>query len=87
MEGFGIDLKTFLHLAMPTNALKLLESKYQAGFGVIIWGQNPLTFMIPGSAKTSLIAHDRKFNFFTTNTKTRQYTIEFHCQNEVALVP
>ena len=20
--------------------------KYQAGFGVIIWGQNPLTFMI-----------------------------------------
>jgi len=31
MEGFRIDLKTFLGLAKP---------KYQAGFGVIISGQN-----------------------------------------------
>ena len=38
-----------------------------------------------GSAKTSLITHDMKFNFFATNMKTRQYTIKFHCQNEVAL--
>jgi len=37
------------------------------------------------SAKTSLIAHDRKFNFFFANTKTHQYTIKFHCQNEEVL--
>ena len=43
MEGFMIDLKTFLGLAMTP---KVSESKYQAGFGVIILGQNPLTFMI-----------------------------------------
>ena len=35
MEGFWIDLKTFLGLA---NAPKVSESKYQAGFGVIILG-------------------------------------------------
>ena len=29
------------------NILSLLESKYKAGFGVILWGQYPLTFMIP----------------------------------------
>ena len=38
-----------------------------------------------GSAKTGFIAHDRKFNFFVTNTKTHQYTIKFHCQNEEVL--
>jgi len=38
---------------------------------------------VTGSAKSGLIAHDRKFNFFVTNTKTHQYTINFHCQNEV----
>ena len=39
-----------------------------------------------GSAKTSYITHDRKFNFFSaTNTKTHQYTIKFHCQNSVDL--
>ena len=43
MEEFRIDLKTFLGLAMP----KLSESKCKAGFGVIILGQNSLTFMIP----------------------------------------
>jgi len=47
MEGFSIDLKTFLGLAKPTNTPKVSESKYQAGFGVIISGQNPQTFMIP----------------------------------------
>ena len=45
MEGFRIDLKTFL--LCLTSTLQLSESKYQAGFGVKIGGQNPLTFMIP----------------------------------------
>ena len=49
MERSRIDLKTFLGL---TNTPKLSESKHQAGFGVIIWGQNPLTFMIPLSRHT-----------------------------------
>ena len=48
MEGFSIDLKTFLGL---TNTPKLSESKYQAGFGV---GQNPQTFMIPIYSTTVL---------------------------------
>jgi len=37
---------------------------------------------VTGSAKTGLIAHDRKFNFFCHK---HQYTIKFHCQTEVAL--
>jgi len=41
MEGFSIDLKTF----SLTNTPKVSESKYQAGFGVIILGQNPQTFI------------------------------------------
>ena len=37
VEGFGIDLKTFLGLAMPNQySPKLSESKYHAGF----WGDN-----------------------------------------------
>ena len=40
---------------------------------------------VTGSGKTNLIAHDRKFNFFATNTKTHQYTVKFHCQNKVVL--
>ena len=41
---------------------------------------------VTGSAKSGLIAHDRKFNFFfVTNTMTHQYTIKFHCQNEEVL--
>ena len=32
----------------------MLESKYQAGFGMIILGQNPLTFMIPIYSTTVL---------------------------------
>ena len=40
MEGFRIDLKTFLGLFIICNTPKVSESKYQAGFGVIISGQN-----------------------------------------------
>ena len=40
MEGFRINLKTFLGLLSLTNTPKVSESKYQAGFGVIISGQN-----------------------------------------------
>ena len=36
MEGFRIDLKTFLGLSKPNQCS---QSKYQAGFGVIISGQ------------------------------------------------
>ena len=47
MEGFRIDPKTFLGLAMPNQYSQVSESEYQAGFGVIISGQNPQTFMMP----------------------------------------
>ena len=40
MEGCRIALKTFLGLAIPNNTPKVSESEYQAGFGVIISGQN-----------------------------------------------
>ena len=46
MEGFRINPKTFLGLAMPCQ-YSLSESKYQACFGVIISGQYSRTFMIP----------------------------------------
>ena len=46
VEGFRIDLKTFWAWLCLTNAPKLSESKNQAGFGVIISGQNPLTLYI-----------------------------------------
>ena len=51
MEGFRIDLRAWLSL---TNAPKVSESKYQAGFWVIISGQNPQTFMIPIYSTTVL---------------------------------
>ena len=51
MEGFSIDLKTYLGLA---NTPKVSESKYQAGFGVMISGQNLQTFMIPIYSTTVL---------------------------------
>ena len=54
MEGFRIDLKTFLGLAMPNQYSQISESKYQAGFGVMISGQNPQTFMIPIYSTTVL---------------------------------
>ena len=44
MEGFRRHFWAWLRL---TNTPKVSESKYQAGFGVIISGQNPQTFMIP----------------------------------------
>ena len=48
MEGFRIDLKTFLGMLKPNQYYSTgSESKYQAGFRVIISGQNPQTFMIP----------------------------------------
>ena len=47
MEGFRIDPKTFLAWLCQTNTIQLSEYKYQASFGVIFLGQNPLTFMIP----------------------------------------
>jgi len=50
VEGFRIDLKTFLGLAMANQ----YSQAYQAGFGVIILGQNPLTFMIPIYSTTIL---------------------------------
>ena len=68
MEGFKIDLKTFLGL---TNASKLSESKYQAGFEVIISGQNLLTFMIPicdwiygNRSKSHIGSYEIKFSKF-----------------------
>ena len=54
MEGFRIDLKTFWAWLCLTNAPKVSESKYQAGFGVIISGKNPQTFMIPIYSTTVL---------------------------------
>ena len=54
MEEFRIDLKTFLGLAMPNQYYQTVRSKYQAGFGVIIWGQNPRIFMIPIYSTTIL---------------------------------
>ena len=43
MEGFRIDLKTFLGLAKPNQYSQVSESKYQAGFGMIIWAKIPKT--------------------------------------------
>ena len=62
MEGSRIDLKTFLDLAKPNNIPKVPESKYQAGFGVIISGQNPQTFMIP-IYSTTVLYYDTLFTF------------------------
>jgi len=51
----------------------------------ILWQKTFHNTYVTGSAKTGLIAHDRKFSFFATNTKAHQYTIKFHCQNEEVL--
>ena len=45
-KGLGLIWKHFWAWLSLTNAPKVSESKYQAGFGVIILGQNPQTFMI-----------------------------------------
>jgi len=34
--------------------------KYQAGLGVIIWGQNPQTFMIPIPIYSTTVLYDDK---------------------------
>ena len=54
MQRFRVDLKTFWACLCLTNAAMLSESKYQAGFGVIISGQNPQTFTIPIYSTTVL---------------------------------
>jgi len=47
MQGSRIDMKTFLGFAKPIQYFQSVpESKSQAGFGVIILGQNLQTFMI-----------------------------------------
>ena len=66
MEGFSIDLKTF----SLTNTPKVSESKYQAGFGVIILGQNPQTFMIPIYSTTVL--YDKEFANCATKKKEKK---------------
>ena len=58
MEGSRIDLKTFLGLAKPNQFCKVPESKYQAGFGAIISGQNPQTLMIP--IYSTIVLYDEK---------------------------
>ena len=47
MQQFRVDLKTFLGLAMPNQCSQTVRKQISAGFGVIILGQNPQTFMIP----------------------------------------
>jgi len=56
MEGFRIDLKTFMGLALPNQHSQTVrkDCKYQAGFGVVIWDQNPLIFMIVIYSTTAL---------------------------------
>ena len=51
----------------------MLESKYQAGFGMIILGQNPLTFMIPIYSTTVL--YDIAIVLFGSITKTSMVNI------------
>jgi len=50
----------------------------------ILCHANQASLIVTGSAKTGLIAHDRKFNFLS-QTQTHQYTIKFHCRNEEVL--
>ena len=54
MEGLGLIWRHFRAWLYLINIPKVSESKYQAGFGVIILGQNPLTFMIPIYSTTVL---------------------------------
>ena len=64
MEGFRIDLKTFLGWLSLTNTPKVSESKYQAGFGVIILGQNPQTFMIPIYTCSTTVLYDASLDSY-----------------------
>jgi len=54
MKGLGLIWRHFWAWLSLTNAPKVPENKYQAGFGVIILGQNPQTFMIPIYSTTVL---------------------------------
>ena len=45
MEGFRIDLKTFLGLAMPNQLM--LSNCQKVNIKLVLGHQNPLTFMIP----------------------------------------
>ena len=47
MEGFRIDLKRFLGLAMPNQYSLTVRKQISSWFWGNNWGQNPLTFMIP----------------------------------------
>jgi len=54
------------------------ESKYQAGFGVIILGQNPLIFMIPIYSTTVL--YDEQ-NHYKSKCNLEPYEPEVSCFN------
>ena len=58
-EGFTIDLKTFLGFAIPNQCSLPVKSK---GFGVIIWGQNSPTFMIP--IWSTIVLYDITYHWF-----------------------
>ena len=47
----------------------------------VLFGQSYHILYVTGSTKTVLIAQDRKFDFFHTNTKLNQWTIKFHCHS------
>jgi len=46
LKVFNIDLKAFLSFATPSLYALAVKKLGLSGFGLIIWGQNPLTFMI-----------------------------------------
>ena len=56
-----------------TNASKLLERKYQVGFGEIILGQNPQTFMIPIYSTTVLYDTFAKLILLILNCLTEKF--------------
>ena len=73
MEGFRIGLKTFLGLAMPnqwlclTNAPKMSESKYQAGFGAKSLYTPTMTTSCQQHVNLfSLIQHTQYYNYIIT---------------------
>ena len=54
MEGFAVDLKTFLSLAIPNQYSLEVHSKIKLGFGVVFWGKKSLIFTIPMYCTTVL---------------------------------
>ena len=65
MEGFRIDLKTFLGLAMPNQYSNCQKVN---GFGIIVWGQNPLIFIIPIYSTTVLYCMIKASQTYCMNT-------------------